>query len=140
MTPHRDRHGRGMRGPLAPPSVPISRTRAEVFDDLVMDAIAHLETRWAAQLENVQIAVEDVPPAYLLDRRPGQPIPLGTATPARGSRPAQIVVYRRPVEARATDIGELGDLVHDVVVEQVADLLGLDPQTVDPDYGWSDEE
>ena len=26
-------------------------------------------------------------------------------------------------------------LVHDVVVEQVAELLGLEPETVDPDYG-----
>jgi hypothetical protein len=25
--------------------------------------------------------------------------------------------------------------VHDVVVEQVATLLGLEPETVDPDYG-----
>jgi hypothetical protein len=25
--------------------------------------------------------------------------------------------------------------VHDVVVEQVAALLGLEPETVDPDYG-----
>lgn len=129
-----------MRGPLAPPSIPISRTRAETFDDLVLDAFEHLETRWGAQLENVQVIVEDVPPLSALERRPGSTIPLGTSTPPRGSRPGQIVVYRRPIEARALDPEELHDLVHDVVVEQVADLLGLDPQTVDPDYGWPEED
>jgi predicted Zn-dependent protease with MMP-like domain len=45
--------------------------------------------------------------------------------------PARIVVYRRPLEARAHDALDLGDLVHDVVVEQVAQLLGLDPDAVD---------
>ncbi|HVE28737.1 MAG TPA: metallopeptidase family protein [Mycobacteriales bacterium] len=33
---------------------------------------------------------------------------------------------------RAFDRTELADLVHDVVVEQVANLLGLDPDEVDP--------
>jgi predicted Zn-dependent protease with MMP-like domain len=42
------------------------------------------------------------------------------------------VVYRRPLEARAADRGDLADLVHDVVVDQVARLLGLDPDEVDP--------
>ena len=53
--------------------------------------------------------------------------------------PAQIVVYRRPIEARATGAEELSDLVHDVVVEEVAELLGVDPQVLDPGYGgWND--
>jgi predicted Zn-dependent protease with MMP-like domain len=42
------------------------------------------------------------------------------------------VVYRRPLEARALDREDLGDLVRDVVVEQVAHLLGKDPDEVDP--------
>ena len=51
-----------------------------------------------------------------------------------------MVVYRRPVEGR-TPASRLRDaFVHDVVVELVAELLGLEPETVDPDYpqhdGW----
>jgi predicted Zn-dependent protease with MMP-like domain len=48
--------------------------------------------------------------------------------------PARIVVYRRPVETRALDEGDLADLVRDVLVEQVAQLLGRRPEEVDPRY------
>jgi predicted Zn-dependent protease with MMP-like domain len=139
----RDRHGRGMRGPLAPVQVPIARSRAQLFDDLVLDAVEHLEPRWSAQLEQVQFAVEDVPPPPALGRGtgPGPTVPLGAAFAATATSPPQVVVYRRPIEARSADSEELADLVHDVVVEEVAELLGLDPDVVDPGYGdgWDDE-
>ncbi len=129
---HRDRHGRGLRGPLSPPQVPLSRTRAERFDDLVRDAIEQLEKRWADSLRGVEFAVEDVP---LVDSPAGDdPVPLGRVLRRSGARPARVVVYRRPVETRALDARELGELVHDVVVEQVADLLGVEPGMVDPRY------
>jgi hypothetical protein len=46
-----------------------------------------------------------------------------------------VVVYRRPVEARSQGHGDLAPMVHEVVVEQVAQLLGLTPEQVDPRYG-----
>ena len=155
--PSRDRHGRGLRGPLSPPQVPLSRTRAERFDDLVTDAVERLETRWEEQLRGVEFAVEDVPalegpgravPAELAGDlagdlaggRDGDPVPLGRLVPRAGTRPARIVVYRRPVETRALDRRELADLVHEVVVEQVADLLGLEPSTVDPGYALGEDD
>ena len=56
--------------------------------------------------------------------------------PARTKgRPARIVVYRRPVEIRTKNRDERALLVHEVVVEQVAELLGLAPESVDPRYG-----
>jgi predicted Zn-dependent protease with MMP-like domain len=58
--------------------------------------------------------------------------------PAAGRVPARIVIYRRPLEARAADRDDLGDIVHDIVVEQVAELMGLEPENVDPGYGgWT---
>jgi predicted Zn-dependent protease with MMP-like domain len=36
--------------------------------------------------------------------------------------------------ARSDSDVELSDLVFDVVVEEFADFLGLDPDTVDPGY------
>jgi hypothetical protein len=41
--------------------------------------------------------------------------------------------------ARAEGEDELGELVLDVVVEEFARLLGLDPQIVDPDYPGDDD-
>jgi hypothetical protein len=49
-------------------------------------------------------------------------------------RPARIVLYRRPLLARADGQEELAELVLDVIVEQFAHWLGVDPQTVDPGY------
>lgn len=146
----RDRHGRGLRGPLVPAqvrvggvasSVPAARTRGERFDDLVLDAVEQLDARWAAQLEEVEFAVVDVPPVaalepydadVVLDETAGGGVPLGRLLhPAPGQR-ARVVVYRRPLEARAVDRADLAELVHDVVVDQVARLLDLDPDEVDP--------
>lgn len=45
------------------------------------------------------------------------------------------MVYRRPVELRSKSRDERALLVHEVVVEQVAELLGLSPESVDPRYG-----
>nr|WP_184987712.1 metallopeptidase family protein [Sphaerisporangium rubeum] len=127
-----------MRGPLAPPHVPIARSRGERFDDLVLDAVDRLRPNWGEQLSAVEFAVEDVPPVEDLLDGPGRlssdPIPFGRVQPPSTGAPAVVVVYRRPLEARARDRETLGTLVHDVVVEQVATLLGLSPETVDPGY------
>src|ERR1700737_1990371 len=53
----RDRHGRGLRGRLVPPGVPLYRSRAQQFDDMVLDAVARLESRWEAELAGVEFAV-----------------------------------------------------------------------------------
>ncbi|MFD7320924.1 metallopeptidase family protein [Streptomyces sp. NPDC059875] len=128
-TRRRDRHGRGMRGPVAPPQVPLSATRADTFRDLVLDSVERLERRWP-QLADVEFMILDVPPSV-----PGESVPLGGAVPAEKGGPARIVVYRRPVEIRSKSRDERALLVHEVVVEQVAELLGLSPESVDPRYG-----
>src|SRR5699024_4775289 len=46
---------------------------------------------------------------------------------------ARIVVYRRPVEIRTRDPEEMALLVHEAVVEEVANLLGLEPESGDPE-------
>ncbi|MFD6426023.1 metallopeptidase family protein [Streptomyces sp. NPDC060198] len=125
---HRDRHGRGMRGPLAPPQVPLSVSRAETFSDLVQDSVERLERRWP-QLAEVDFVVQDAPVTF------EDTVPLGRAVSAAKGQPAQIVVYRRPVEIRSKSRDERALLVHEVVVEQVAELLGLSPESVDPRYG-----
>jgi predicted Zn-dependent protease with MMP-like domain len=137
----RDRHGHGLRGSLAPPEVPLNRTRRERFDDLVVLAVSQLEPRWEAELSGVEFAVEEIPPA-----EPGleqeEPVPLARLDPAAGAdeddHPARIVLYRRPLMARADGDEELAELVLDVIVEEFAHWLGIDPQTVDPSYPGDD--
>ena len=136
-TPRRDRHGRGLRGPLLPRELPAYRTRRARFDDRVLDAVERLEHRWAPQLEEVEFAVEDIPPSDPAPWEHGE-VPLGRFFPPEGELPARVVVYRRPVEGRAVDGPDVAALVHDVVVEQVAHLLGLTPEQVDPGYGDED--
>ncbi|MEV7691136.1 metallopeptidase family protein [Streptomyces bungoensis] len=125
-----------MRGPIAPPQVPLAASRAEVFADLVQDSVERLERRWP-QLAEVDFMVLEVP---RLDGSgvaawSDEAVPLGGIIPARDGRRARVVVYRRPVEIRTKGRDERAALVHEVVVEQVAELLGLTPETVDPRYG-----
>jgi predicted Zn-dependent protease with MMP-like domain len=133
LHPRRDRHGRGLRGPMAWPPVPAMATRAEQFDELVLDAAARLEQQAGKTLGEVEFAVEDVPPS---DPAPWESsdVPLGRLFAAQGRMHARIVVYRRPVETRASDARELAALVNDVVVEQVASMLGVDPRDLDAGY------
>jgi predicted Zn-dependent protease with MMP-like domain len=136
----RDRHGRGLRGRLVPPGVQLYRSRAEQFDDLVLEAVARLEPRWETELSDVEFAVQEVPDADTMgdDGVPLARIVRGTpdtsdpASPAGGPR---IVLFRRPLMARAEDEDELSELVFDVVVEEFAEILGVDPEVIDPGYG-----
>jgi predicted Zn-dependent protease with MMP-like domain len=133
----RDRHGRGLRGPLIPRGVPAWRSRADRFDDRVLDAVEQLEQRWPDELDGIEFAVEDVPPSDPAPWEHGE-VPLGRFFPAQGQLPPRVVVYRRPVETRAPDGRDLGPLVHDVIVEQIAQLLGRPPEQIDPRYGNED--
>lgn len=108
---------------------------------MVLDAVARLESRWESELTGVEFAVQEVPEAdELVDD--SVPLPLARTVPgtpnlgdpARPAAPTRIVVYRRPLMARSETDGELSDLVFDVVVEEFASFLGLDPDSVDPGY------
>ena len=62
----------------------------------------------------------------------------GAASADAVSRPPRIVVYRRPLMARADGDDDLGELVFEVVVEEFARLLGVNPEDVDPGYPAED--
>ncbi|HUR50985.1 MAG TPA: metallopeptidase family protein, partial [Mycobacteriales bacterium] len=80
------------------------------------------------ELPSVEVVVEDVPP----EGGDGEDaVPLAR-TAGRDAGAAVLVLYRRPIELRAEDEEDLRDLVAEVVVDAVADLLGLDPDEVDP--------
>ena len=137
----RDRRGRGVRGLLFPATLPAARSRSERFDAIVLDALEPIDVRWHAELDRLDVAVDDVPEVTDCDPttvtwgsdvvEDGN-VPLARLVPAgvdHAGLPtrARIVLYRRPLEFRAMDREDLADLVHDVIIEQVANLLGVDP-------------
>ena len=79
----RDRRGRGLRGLMYPATTPASRTRAERFDALVLEALEPIELRWGSELAELDLA----------------------------------------------------DLLHEVLVEQVAEYLNIEPDAVDGGEG-----
>ena len=139
----RDRRGRGLRGRLASSPVPIAHSRSDAFDAMVLAAVDHLEPHVGDKLARIEFAVEDVPVvshtgmgdfSYDSDVLDDNAVPLSRLYRAGlGDISAPlIVVYRRPLESRASRPEDLADLIHDVVVEQVARLLGSSPDEIDP--------
>ena len=131
----RDRRGRGMRGPaIVPvdPRTPVRRTRRQRFDQLVLDVVAPLDERWQQHLGLVEYAVEDAP--MVPDDWGDATVPLSSLVRGKGQEPTRLVLFRRPIEHRAQDRDELEAMVHTVIVEQLAELLGLTPDQVDERY------
>lgn len=131
----RDRHGRGPRGPLLPPQVPGFRTRGELFDAAVLDALADMGPRWPGDLPNIEIAVDEVPPPArgemlsTSDAVRDGPVVLTRFLPpgvdGRGrATKARIVLYRRPIEMRCPTSADLADLVTELLTEQLTAVLG----------------
>ncbi len=146
MAHSRVRRRRGMRGPLLPPTVPGWRSRAERFDMAVLEAYEPIERRWSSRVSGLDVAVDEIPrispkdpdaiqwpPEVIADG----PVALARLIPAgvdvRGnSTRARIVLFRKPIERRAKDSVDLADLLHEILVAQVATYLGVEPSVIDP--------
>jgi len=135
----RDRRGRGMRGPaILPerPGEPVLPTPRERFDELVLEVVADLERRWADRLGLVEYGVEDAP--QIPDDWATGTVPLSSLVRGSGGQPTRLVLFRRPIEHRCETRADLDALVLTILVEQVAELLGIDPADVDPRYDAGD--
>ena len=140
------RRGREMRGPLLPPTVPGWRSRAERFDMAVLEAYEPIERRWHKRLAELDVAVDEIPRITPKDPDSVQwpaevvadgPIALARLIAAgvdvRGDvTRARIVLFRKPIERRAKDSDDLTDLLHEILVAQVATYLGVEPSVIDP--------
>jgi predicted Zn-dependent protease with MMP-like domain len=125
----------------------VFKNRAERFDEMVLEALEPIEERWGDELTELDLAVDMVPEIDRTD--PGATswppevvedlgVPLARLVPAgvdRAGLPtrARIVLYRRPLEARSRDGVDLVDLLHEVLIEQVACYLGVEPDALHPD-------
>lgn len=150
IRPARNRHGRGVRGPLVPTTLPRHASRSSRFDTAVLEAYAPIAERFRDQLAALDIAVDTVPRMRLDTQAPvlpdevmaDGPVPLGRVIPAgvddRG-RPtrARIVIFRMPIELRCLDAPSRQHLLRRVLAHLVAQHLNLLPEDVDP-QAWGE--
>lgn len=149
MRTARDRHGRGARGPLLPQATPRYRSKAERFDMAVLEAYAPVQNAFAEQLAGLDLAVDTIPRMRLSadmtimpdDIIADGPVPLGRIVPAgvdSQGRPtrARMVIFRMPIEARATTPAEREELLGTVITALAANYLNLEPEDVDPRFSW----
>lgn len=141
----RDRHERGIRGPMALPNdltdrplrVP-SRPRGRGYFLLcVRDAIARIAEHCPDVIDTIDIGVDEVPDARTLWHDLGEhdTVPLAAAIESSQAQHARIVIYRRPLEHRALDRADLPSLVHETLVEQIVALTGRSIDEIDPESG-----
>lgn len=128
---HRDRHGRGLRGPLLSPGIPAWKTRAEQFDDAVAREITTYQKYLGPRLTKFDFAVMDVPQQDPAPWEDG--VPLGRFLPFE--RPSKIhgriLFYRMPIIEAASKEPHPALFLHQVVTEQIALALGVDPEEID---------
>jgi len=118
--------------PLAPGGVPARRTPAEQFDHVAWRVMRAVVAPWAGRLGDVELAVEEVP--VLPAQWASSSVPLSSYVEASGSSRPRLVLFRRPLEHRAENLVELETVLLTVIVEQLAEVLGIPPEDVLPGY------
>jgi predicted Zn-dependent protease with MMP-like domain len=116
-----------MRGPAVVPAVPGRpelRTSRERFDDLALGIVTEIDQRWQDRLGLVEYAVEDTP--QIPDDWTSGTVPLSSLVRGTGATPTRLVLFRRPIEHRCETRTDLEAMLLTIVVEQIAELLGID--------------
>lgn len=103
-----------------------------MFDRIVIGVVHQIEDRWHDDLGLIEFAVEETP--IVPDDWAPDTVPLASLVRGTGAEPTRLVLFRRPIELRCETRGDLLALVHTVLVEQVSELLGRDPEEIDPGY------
>lgn len=112
----------------------------------VLEAYEPIEQRWQDRVSGLDVAVDEIPrispkdpdsvqwPPEVLADGPivlARLIPAGVDVRGNATR-ARIVLFRKPIERRAKDTDELDELLHELLVAQVATYLGVEPSVIDP--------
>lgn len=112
----------------------------------VLEAYEPIERQWQERVSGLDVAVDEIPrlspkdpdnvawPPEVIADGPvalARLIPAGVDVRGNATR-ARIVLFRKPIERRAKDTIDLSDLLHDVLVAQVATYLGVEPSVIDP--------
>jgi len=142
----RDRHGRGLRGPLARSNAltaqvaqpPRPASKADFFNDAVQGALDRIGRQCPDALVGITVGIEDVPPVD--GGWPADRVPLAAALEGTVDRPGQVVIYRRPLEHRAMTRRGLRILAYRTIVEQLSALTGRSVSEIDPDGAGADDD
>ena len=133
----RDRHDRGLRGPLFPHNVPKRTSPDGLFHSRVLAAIteieenaSRLEKKLVKRMNQVTFKVEAVPSKRDVVLSGGN-VPMGRIE--RGN-PNVVVLYQRAIELRSTNLDTQNRIIKDVLAELLGLLFGHDPIELDPTY------
>jgi len=119
-------------GPHTPAGVPAARSPRDQFDTVVLTVVHRLEDKWHNELGIIEFAVEETP--MVPDDWDAATVPLASLVRGTGGTPTRLVLFRKPIELRCETRAELSAMVLTVLVEQVSELLGREPEEVDPRY------
>ncbi|MDH6278694.1 hypothetical protein M2118_001686 [Aurantimicrobium minutum] len=125
----RDRHGRGMRGPVTGPHLPQLRGRYETFMLTIAHTVDYLRSMWAEELADVHFDVAPTPPRVEVN---------GVVERWKVDHERRrIVLYRVPIQRMSKlhkdDPLHRQMMIESVVFRAVAELLGKDPWDLGPE-------
>ncbi len=125
----RNRHGRGARGPVTGPHLPMLHNRIDLFDMTVAATADYLKGIWPAELEHVRFEVAAAPINAVG--------PDGVERWRVDPRERRIILFRVPIQ-RLSKLHRNDELHQRMLVEScvfraVAELLGKDPWDLAPE-------
>lgn len=125
----RNRHGRGARGPITGPHLPMLHNRIDFFDMTVASTADYLKDLWPKELEDVRFEVAAAPATALGDDE----VERWRVDPAERI----VLLFRVPIQRLSklhrNDEFHRRLLVESCVFRAVAELLGKDPWDLAPE-------
>ena len=108
----------------------------EEFEDLVAEAINSLPEKFKEKMENIAVAIEDLPSQELLiEMKIKSPYGLlglyrGIPYPRRGIwyrnvLPDKIIIFKKPIEVRCRNREDIKESVRRVVIHEIGHYFGL---------------
>ncbi len=119
------------------------RLNQDDFDEVVDEALAELPEEFESYLENVEIAVEDVPDAALL--KEGLEFDLlglyrgGTIQSESWDFPDRVLLFQRNLENISPTREDLIEEIRDTIYHEIAHHMGMDEETVREAEDWREE-
>ena len=113
------------------------------FEDLVAQALDSLPEEIARAMQNVEVVVEDEPPAEMLEGLPRgttllglyHGVPLTKRERYDRALPDKISIYRRPIVGLARTPERIREQVRRTVIHEVAHHFGIDEARLH-ELGW----
>ncbi|KMY23045.1 hypothetical protein SAMN05421878_103143 [Actinobaculum suis] len=127
----RDRHGRGIRGPFLPFTLPAWRTRAEKFDDVIAYELATYRMVLGEKMDGLDFGILDVPSEDPAPWEDGIPLARYLPFEPGGEITGRLIFYRLAILQSARRAPDCHLFIHQVVTQQLASALGEFPEDID---------